>query len=63
MTVIATNSEPDTNSSACGKSFRGFLDRRALAAALLLQMVGELYDQDAVLADQAAQGDEPDHGI
>jgi hypothetical protein len=30
---------------------------------LLLQMVGELYDQDAVLADQAAQGDEPDHGI
>ena len=39
------------------------LDGFALGAAGRLQVVGELHDQDAVLADQAHQRDQPDLGI
>ena len=41
----------------------GFLDRLALGAALFLQVVGELHDQNAVLADQAHQRHQADLGV
>ena len=42
----------------------GFLDRRVLVVALgLLQLVGELHHQDAVLGDEADQRHQADLGV
>ena len=45
----------DRSQSHC----RGLLDGRDLGAPLALQLIGELHDQNAVLADETEQRDQP----
>ena len=54
--MVAARGHQDRPQAGHGR----LLHRLELGLALLLQLVGELDDQDAVLGDQADQGHQPD---